>query len=56
MTKFKVSIGSYHFEFDDGTTALNFAELAKKHFVPNEYNSRLHPYITLLDEEVDEDE
>ena len=56
MTKYKVAIGGYHFEFDDGTTALNFAELANKHFVPSEYNSRLNPYITLSDEEVDEDE
>lgn len=56
MTKFKVAIGSYHFEFDDGTTALSFAELAQKHFVPSEYYRQLKPYITLFDEEVDEDE
>lgn len=56
MTKYKVAIGGYHFEFDDGTTALNFTELAVKHFVPSEYNSQLKPYITLFDEEVDEDE
>ena len=56
MTKCKVAIGGYYFEFDDGTTALNFAELAQKHFVPSEYNSQLNPYITLFDEEVEEDE
>ena len=56
MTKYKVAIGGYHFEFDDGTTALNFAELAKKHFVPCEYNSRLNPYLEVFDEEVEEDE
>lgn len=56
MTKFKVAIGCYNFEFDDGTTALNFADLANKHFVPNDYSSRLNPYITLFDEEVEEDE
>lgn len=56
MTKYKVAIGSYYFQFDDGTTSLNFAELAQKHFIPSEYNSQLIPYITLFDEEVDEDE
>ena len=56
MTKFKVTIGCYNFKFDDGTTALNFAELAKEHFVPSEYNSRLRPYVEVFDEEVEEDE
>ena len=56
MTKCKVAIGGYYFQFDDGATALSFAELAKTHFVPNEYNRKLNPYITFYDEEVDEDE
>lgn len=56
MTKYKVPIGGYYFQFNDGATALIFAELAKEHFVPNEYNRKLDPYITVFDEEVDEDE
>ena len=54
--KYVVSLGLNKFKFDDGTTALNFAELAQNHFIPSEYNSQLTPCITLLDEEVDEDE
>ena len=47
--KYIVSLGIEKFEFEDGNTALAFAELAEKNFVPTEYNKALRPYITITE-------
>lgn len=48
--KYTVIIGINRFEIPDGTTALSFAELAIKYFVPTEYNTELKPLISIEDE------
>ena len=45
--KYIVSIGVNKFEFDDGTTALGFAELATKYFAPTEYVKSMKPLIVV---------
>lgn len=52
--KYIVNFGINKFKFDDGQTALSFAELGKKYFVPTEYNSSMKPCITVEGEEDDE--
>ena len=52
--KYIVSFGVDKFEFKDGTTAINFAEIAVEHFKPSEYNKKLKPYIYMEDEEEEE--
>ena len=47
--KYIVSLGVEKFEFEDGSTAMSFAELAIKNFKPTEYNKELKPYITIVD-------
>lgn len=49
--KYIVALGILKFEFEDGSTAMAFAELAQKNFVPSEYNKELKPYITITDGE-----
>ena len=45
--KYIVSLGVDNFEFDNGTTAVNFAELAATHFVPTEYNKALKTTVSI---------
>lgn len=52
--KYSVNFGIDKFEFDDGSTAISFAELAVKHFTPSEYNKELKPTITIKGDEEDE--
>ena len=52
--KYTVSLGIQKFTFDDGSTAINFAELAMKHFTPTEYNKELKPLIAIEEGEDDE--
>ena len=47
--KYIVSLGLETFEFEDGNTAMAFAELAVKNFVPTEYCRELKPYITIVE-------
>lgn len=54
--KYIVSLGIEKFEFEDGSTAMGFAELASKNFVPTEYNKELKPYITIIDEKGGDEE
>lgn len=54
--KYIVSLGVHKFEFEDGNTAMAFAELAQKNFVPTEYNSRLTPLISIVNDERGEEE
>lgn len=53
--KYVVSLGLNKFKFDNGATAMGFAELAAKYFTPTEYTSKIMPYIT-IDEEEEDDE
>ena len=48
--KYTVSLGIQKFTFDDGSTAINFAELAMKYFTPTEYNKEMKPLIAIEDE------
>lgn len=48
--KYTVMLGVDRFTFDDGSTAIGFAELAMTHFTPSEYNKELKPLIA-IDEE-----
>lgn len=52
--KYTVSLGLEKFTFDDGSTAINFAELAMTHFTPTEYNTKLIPLIAIEKEGEDE--
>lgn len=52
--KYIVSLGIQKFTFDDGSTAINFSELAMKHFTPTEYNKELKPLIAIDEEGEDE--
>lgn len=54
--KYIVSLGILKFEFGDGNTAMAFAELAQKNFVPTEYTTRLTPLISIVDDEGSEGE
>lgn len=49
--KYIVSLGILKFEFKDGNTAMSFAELAQKNFVPTEYNTELKPYVMITDDD-----
>lgn len=40
-SKYKVNLGGHFFGFDDGITAINFAEVAGNHFIPGEYVKNL---------------
>ena len=51
--KYTVSLGMEKFTFDDGTTAMNFAELALEHFTPTEYNKTVRPLIEVEEGEGD---
>lgn len=53
--KYVVSFGINRFRFDDGQTALNFAELGKNYFVPTEYNASMKPSITIEEEDEDDE-
>lgn len=52
--KYVVSLGIQKFTFDDGSTAIGFAELAMTHFTPTEYNTKLIPLISIEEEGEDE--
>ena len=54
--KYIVTLGIDKFEIPDGATALNFAELAKKYFIPTQYNKKLDPLVSIEDESEDEDD
>lgn len=45
--KYTVMLGIHKFAIPDGETALSFAELAQKYFVPSEYNKELKPLIAI---------
>lgn len=45
--KYTVMIGIHKFAIPDGATALNFAELAQKYFIPSEYNKVMKPLIEI---------
>ena len=47
--KYIVTFGIEKFEFEDGSTAVAFAELAVKNFVPTEHCKELKPYITIVE-------
>ena len=49
--KYIVSLGILKFEFEDGSTAMAFAELSVKNFVPTEYNKELKPYVMITDDD-----
>lgn len=52
--KYIVILGIDKYGIPDGATALNFAELAKKYFIPTEYNKELKPLIAIEEEGEDE--
>lgn len=54
--KYIVTLGIHKFGIPDGATALNFAELAKKYFIPTQYNKKLDPLVSIEDESEDEDD
>ena len=45
--KYIVSLGINKFRFDNGTTAVSFAELAANNFIPSDYNKELKPLISI---------
>lgn len=53
--KYVVSLGIQKFTFEDGSTAMGFAELAKTHFTQTEYNSKLNAVISIEEDEEDAD-
>ena len=53
--KYTVMLGVDRFTFDDGSTAISFAELAMTHFTPTEYTKGLKPLIA-IEEEGEDDE
>ena len=53
--KYVVCLGLEKFTFDDGTTAMGFAELAVTHFTPTEYNSKLNALVSIKEEDEDAD-
>lgn len=54
--KYTVMLGIHKFAIPDGATALSFAEIAQKYFVPSEYNKKLEPLIAIKDESEGEDD
>ena len=52
--KYTVSFGTEKFTFDNGSTAISFAELATTHFTPTEYTKELKPLIWIEEEGDDE--
>lgn len=54
--KYIVSLGIHKFEFEDGTTALSFAELAVKNFQPTEYSTAMKPLISIVEDGEGEEE
>lgn len=46
--KYIVALGVEEFEFEDGSTAMAFAELAVKNFKPTKYCKELKPYIMIV--------
>lgn len=53
--KYVVSLGIQKFTFEDGSTAMGFAELAKTHFTPTEYNSKVNALVSIKEEDEDAD-
>lgn len=51
MYKYNVSLNYYSFIFEDGNSALAFAEEAKKHYFDAEKNKVLEVSIEILKEE-----
>ena len=52
--KYVVCLGLEKFTFDDGSTAIGFAELAKTHFTPTKYNSKLNALVAIKEDDEDE--
>ena len=52
--KYIVMLGIHKFAMPDGATALSFAELAQRYFVPSEYNKVMKPLIEIEEDEDDE--
>ena len=50
--KYTVILGVDSYEFEDGATAIMFAELATKYFKPTEYCKELKPLIS-IEKEID---
>lgn len=53
--KYVVSLGIQKFTFEDGSTAMGFAELAKTHFTPTEYNSKVNALVSIKEDDEDAD-
>ena len=52
--KYTVMLGIHKFAIPDGATALSFAELAQRYFVPSEHNKVMKPLIEIEEDEDDE--
>ena len=54
--KYVVCLGLKKFTFDNGSTAIGFAELAVNHFTPTEYDSKVNALISIEESEDDGDD
>ena len=52
--KYIVMIGYSKFTFDDGATAVSFAELAVAKFTPSTYHENIEVEITIKEDESDD--
>ena len=59
MNKFKyvVNLGYKEFEFADSVTAMKFAQVAKRAYVPSEHDKNLNVTVDIIEtDEVEEEE